>query len=466
MPAPLLRLAFAALCLAALSFSLLQSLAIPVMPLLQERYEIGPATSSWLLTGYLLAASIATPILGRIGDMHGKSRTLVVTMIVFAAGTALAALAHDIGLLIAARIVQGVGGGLFPLAFGIIRDVFPRERVAGAIGMISAMLAAGSALGIVVSGPIVDVLGLPWLFWTPFGVISVSALAIWRFVPESPVRAPGRVNWFAAGLLAGWLSCFLLAVTLGNDAGWLSPTVTGLATAAVTLFVGWLLDERRSRAPLIDLSLLARGSVIRANVLAVLLGAVMFSAFTLLPAFLQAPTSTGYGFGLSVAQSGMLMLPSTVVNFVCGFNAGRLERRLGSRGMAMIGCASLAAALVVVVLLHDELWHFTLVSVLQGFGLGLATAALPNLVVQSVAPDETGVATGINNNLRTMGGAVGTQLTVMVLTAGNSATSLPDVQHYLSAFAGLATAALLAAATSVFSGPGRSDRGQELGVLG
>nr|WP_244933435.1 MFS transporter [Micromonospora tulbaghiae] len=184
---------------------MLQSLITPVLPTIQHDLHTSPNTVTWVLTAYLLSASVFTPIVGRIGDMVGKEKTLVFSLAALALGCLLAALAPSIGVLIAARVVQGIGGAVFPLSFGIIRDEFPAARVSSAVASISAVVAVGGGLGVVLAGPIVATLGYRWLFWIPLVVVGLTALAAHRFVPRSPVRTPGRINWLSAVLLSGWL---------------------------------------------------------------------------------------------------------------------------------------------------------------------------------------------------------------------------------------------------------------------
>ena len=165
----------AVLSLGAISYSLLQSLVAPALPDIQEATGASASAVSWILTSYLHAASVATPILGRLGDIHGKERVLFWVLVALAVGTLLSAVASSLPLLIAGRVIQGAAGGIFPLAFAILRDEFPRERVAGAIGMMSSLLGIGGGLGVVLAGVIVDNLSYHWLFWIPLVAIVLSA---------------------------------------------------------------------------------------------------------------------------------------------------------------------------------------------------------------------------------------------------------------------------------------------------
>ncbi|MGH2977967.1 MAG: MFS transporter, partial [Gaiellaceae bacterium] len=192
----------AILSIGALSYVLLQSAVIPALSDFERTLHTSEDGAAWLLTANLVAASVATPIVGRLGDMYGKERMLLVTYVVLGAGTLMAALVHSIVPLDTARAVQGVGGGVFPLAFGIIRDEFPRERVAGAIGLLSAIFGIGGGAGILLGGLIDEHLDWHWLFWIPLIAIVAAALLTARFVPESPIRVPGRINWLG-GILMG-----------------------------------------------------------------------------------------------------------------------------------------------------------------------------------------------------------------------------------------------------------------------
>src|SRR5204863_5455761 len=150
------KVTFALLAVAAVSYALLQSLVAPALPELQHALHTSVNSVSWVLTAYLLSASIATPLIGRLGDMYGKERLLVAVLVVLCIATTVSALATSLAVMLVGRVVQGAAGGVFPLAFGIIRDEFPRERVAGAIGVMSALAGVGGGAGVVLAGPIVD----------------------------------------------------------------------------------------------------------------------------------------------------------------------------------------------------------------------------------------------------------------------------------------------------------------------
>src|SRR3984885_9174659 len=206
-------LILAVLSLSGGAYALLQSLVVPALPVLEKDLHTTTSGVTWVFTSYLLAASVVTPIAGRLGDMFGKKRVLVVALWGLAAGSLLAAVVHSLSLMIAARTIQGLGGAIFPLAFGIIRDEFPRERVASAIALMSGILGIGGGLGIVLAGPILQSLDYHWLFWIPLVVTVIATAATIAFIPESTLRAPGSVHWLGAGLLSGWLVALLVAVS-------------------------------------------------------------------------------------------------------------------------------------------------------------------------------------------------------------------------------------------------------------
>ncbi len=439
---------FAVLGTGAMAYVLLQSLVVPALPTLQTALHTSESTVSWLLTAYLLSASVATPVLGRLGDMFGKERMLVIVLAALTAGSLIAALTSSIAVMIAARTLQGLGGAVFPLAFGIIRDEFPRERVAAAIGGISTLLGVGSGLGIVLAGPIVDHLGYHWLFWIPLVMTALATVATFLFVPESPVKTPGAVNLSAAVLLSGWLVALLLGVSEGSTWGWTSGRIAGLFVLAAVLFAAWVAVELRSRTALVDVRLMRTPVVWWTNISALLFGFGMYSMMVVLPEFMETPKAAGYGFGASVTGAGLAMLPATVAMILIGMAIGPITAAVGSKVPLAVGGGLGGAAFAWLAVAHTAEWQVYVALALAGLGMGLAFSAMTNLIVEAVPRTQTGVATGMNANIRTVGGAIGSQVVISVITTGVAAGTLPHERGYVLSFlvmaGGLAAAGVVA----------------------
>ncbi len=355
------------------------------------------------------------------------------TLVILAAGTLLAAVSSSLGVIILARFIQGASGGIFPLAFGIVRDEFPREKVAGSIGLLSAILGVGAGIGIVLSGVIVEHLNYHWLFWIPLAATLVAIVATWRFIPESPVRMPGRINWLAAALMTIGISTVLLAISQTTAWGWGSPKTLGLIAAGLAVTLLWVAVEVRSANPLIDMTMMRIRGVWTTNLAAFLLGAGMYSSFIVLPQFAQLPKSTGFGFGASVVVSGLYLLPSTIGMTLLGIYAGRISARFGSRAALLAGTAFTTASFALLSITHGHPYDLLVAAGLLGVGIGLAFAALGNLIVQSVSSHQTGVASGMNTVMRTLGGALGGQLSATFIAA-HTAKGEPAVTGFTLTF--------------------------------
>lgn len=439
------QVTFAVLALGVAAFALLQSLVIPVLTTVQHELHTSQGTATWVLTAYLLSASIMTPILGRIGDMTGKKRVFVATLIALAAGSLLAAVASSIGVLIVARVIQGIGGGMVPVAFGIIRDEFPARKVTGAVGILASLTAVGAGLGIVLAGPIVNLLGYHWLFWLPMILTVVAAVSAVLFVPESPVRTPGRISWRPALLLSAWLVALLIALSQAPVWGWGSGPVIGLLTGAVVLAAGWMISELRAATPLIDMKMMRQTAVWTLNLVALLIGVGMYATFAFLPEFVQTPAAAGYGFGASITRSGLMLLPSAVTMFGVGMFAGRLAARLGGKVLVVAGCLIGSVAMAILAFAHQQQWEIYLSNAIMGVGFGLAFAAMSALVVAAVPHSQTGVASGMNANIRTIGGSIGAAVMASIVTSQLGPSGLPKEAGYTIGFAAMAGGLVLAA---------------------
>jgi EmrB/QacA subfamily drug resistance transporter len=456
------------LTLAGIAFALQQTMVIPALPVLQRELDTTTTWVTWVLTVFLLAASVATPILGKLGDQYGKERLLVICLSLFLLGSIIAACAWNIWVLIGARAIQGAGGAIFPLSFGIIRDEFPREKVGVAIGLVSSVFGIGGGVGIVLSGVIVDHVSWRWLFIVGAVAVAVAVVLVHRFVPESPIKTPSRVDFVGAALLSGGLICLLVALTEGERWGWTSSRTLGLLAASAVLLVTWGWAELRIREPMVDMRMLGRRDVLFTNLTALVAGFAMFSCFVLVPYFVQIPNGltdsvqqlVDYGFGASTTEAGLYLLPSSVTLLFAGPLTGLIGRRLGFKWPLAAGLFLTALASAFLAEWHDEPWHIVFSMAVLGVGVGFAFAAMATLITESVRPSETGVATGMNTVMRTVGGVIGGQIGAALLAAHSipGTDGVPSVVGFEIAFGIGAVAAMIGAGFAVFITPPRLRR--------
>jgi EmrB/QacA subfamily drug resistance transporter len=449
----------AILTIAGTAYALQQTMVIPALPALQRELHTTTTWVTWVLTILLLVASVSTPILGKLGDQHGKERLLVISLVLFFVGCVGAAAAWNIWILIVFRAVQGLGAAVFPLSFGIIRDEFPPEKVGVGIGLLSAVFGVGGGFGIVFSGLIVDHLSWRWLFILGAIPVAIAAVLVHRFVPESPIKTPSRVDFLGAFLLSAGLVCLLLALTEGESWGWGSARVSGLFVGAAIFLATWVGAELNVPEPMVDMHVFVHRPVLLTNVCALITGFALFGTFVLLPNFVETPRGLSaatarfvdYGFGASATKAGLYLLPSSLTMLFAGPAAGLIGKRTGFKwplaaGMFLSGLS--AASLAV---WHDRPWHILAPMPFLGVGVGFAFAAMATLITEAVRPSETGVATGMNTVMRTVGGVIGGEMGAVLLSAYTiDGTGVPAVTGFEAAFLLSAVAAFVGTVVAIF----------------
>ena len=441
----------AILTLAGAAFSLQQTMVFPALGTFQEEFGASTAWTTWVLTGFLVSGAVLTPILGRLGDQFGKERLLLVSLGLFLAGCLGAAFAWNLWSLIAFRVVSGAGAALFPLSFAIIRDEFPADRVKVGIGLLSAVWGVGGGFGIVLSGVIVDNFSWRYLFLLGSIPVALSLVLVARFVPESPIRSPSRVDLPGALLLSGGLISLMVVLTEGEDWGWSSPLLLAVVALAAAFFICWGFVEARSSSPMVDLRMLAHRPILLTNIATLIAGFALFSCFVLVPTFVES--DAGYGFGATATQAGLYLLPSSLAMLVAGPIAGLLGRRYGSKWPLAGGMLVVSAAALLFAFAHDDPEPVLLASGLLGLGVGAAFAAMGGLIADNVDPREMGVAGGMNTVVRMIGGVVGGQVGAALLTARTiDGTSVPAESAFTITFALSAVTALVAAGIAVSIG--------------
>jgi EmrB/QacA subfamily drug resistance transporter len=454
----------ALLAVVATSYVLQQTLVVPALPTIQRDLDTSTTWVAWIFTGFLLTSAVATPLLGKLGDSHGKKRILMFSLAGFGAGTVLAALAPSIEVLILARAIQGVGGAIFPLAFGIIRDQLPPHRVGLGLGLLSATFGVGGGAGLVLSGLILQELSWQWLFWIGAAPVAVAMAVVWVLLPESPVRARTRLDWRGALTLSGGLVALLLVLSEGRAWGLLSATTLGTAAAAVALLAAWVAVELRVPEPMVDIGMMRDRAVFWTNLVAFLTGFAMFGTFLMVPQLAQLPRGlpealagqVDYGFGATVIVAGLVSLPASLMMLVVGPIAGIMEARAGARTLALAGLTVISLGGLALTLAHDAIAQAVVGMALVGVGVGLTYSMLAKLIVDAVRPEVTGVAMGMNTVMRTIGGSVGGQLGAALLAAYTlpGAAGVPAERGFTIAF-GISAVAALAAAAGVLRIPRR-----------
>lgn len=423
------------LVLGVVDFSLEQTILIPALPALGARFHASVTSTAWLLTGFLVASAVATPLAGRLGDRYGRRRLLLASLVTFALGSLMCALAPSIGVLIAGRVVQGLGAGVGPLAFALLPEIVPPEQFSAAVGLLIGAGGLGSVVGLLAAGPLVDHVSVSAIFWVLFLVAAGLVLAVARTVPESAVRSRAGVDWLGAGLLAGLLATLVLAISQGNDWGWRSPTVAGLLAGAGLLTVAFCARTTTASEPLLDPSSLRRPTVLAANVSTFVIGLALFGAYVLVPYVGGLPESTGFGLGLNTTDIGLLLTPGSLAAFAGGLAGGRLIGRLGVRRLAIAATGSTVVAYLMLTFIpRTEVW-LALDLVPLGLGIGAALVGIVELLMRSVAVDETGAAVGLNSVLRAVGSAIGSAATVAILLASDQlAPGVPASSAFTRAF--------------------------------
>lgn len=417
-----------ALSLAAMVVSMMQTLVVPILGLIQDDLNASAAEVSWVTTATLLSAAVFTPLLGRFGDQHGKKPTLVGVLLVMVAGSLLAATTHSLTWLIVGRVLQGAATAIFPLALSVLREEVRPARLPGAMALVSGTLAFGSGLALVAVGLLTsgDAPDYRTAFWLATGLAVVALLAVVTLVPATRNATGGRTDVLGALTLAATLVLLLLPITQGHEWGWTSGRTLGGFAGAVVMAAVWTVVERKVREPLVDMRMFVHPPVLFANVAGLLVGFGMFALFIGVSYLAQMPSDlVGYGFDASVLRASVeFLLPSTLVSLLSAPIGGRLVHRHGPRPVLVLASLVGTVGFAWIAVDHQHAVSVIGAGLFVGAGISLGYAAMPAVVVGSVPPHQTGIANGINSIARSTGSAIGSAMITTVL-ASKTAEHLP-----------------------------------------
>jgi MFS family permease len=411
-------LVLTALALTGTVVSLQQTLVLPLLPEFSRLLDTTADNASWLVTATLLTGAVATPTISRLADMFGKKRMMMVALGVMILGSVLGALSQALPLVITARALQGVGMALVPVGIAIMRDELPRDKVPLGVALMSATLAIGAGAGLPLSGLISEHMDWHSIFWVTAVAGSVMLGAVALALTESPVRTRGSFDYRGAVLLSAALTAVLLTLSKGGQWGWSSMTTMSLAGAGVVLLLVWVPFELRVGNPLVDVRVAARPAVLLVNIASVMTGFAMFANLLVTTQLLQLPTSSGYGLGLDVRETGLWMAPSALVFGVMAPVSSSITRRFGPLTTLLVGSLIMSASYVTRVYFSHDLWQVVTGSMLVGVGTSMTFAAMPTLIMRAVPVTETASANGLNTLLRTIGTSTSSATMAAVTTIG------------------------------------------------
>ncbi|AKN68807.1 transporter [Streptomyces sp. PBH53] len=444
------------LAFAGIVVAVMQTLLVPVIKDLPQLLDTAPANATWVLTSTLLSGAVATPIMGRLGDLYGKRRMLVLSLAVMVVGALISAVTSDLLIMIAGRTLQGFAMGAIPLGIGLMRDMLPREKLGSAMALMSSSIGVGGGLALPAAALVAQHADWHALFYGAAGLGALAIALTLLAVPESPMRAAGSFDLLGALGLSTGLVLLLLPITKGSDWGWSSGTTLGLFAAAVAVLLLWGVYELRVQAPLVDLRTTARREVLLTNLASIMVGVSFYVVSLVLPQLLQLPTATGYGLGQSMVVAGLCVAPLGLTMMFTAPVYARLSARYGPKVTLITGLLIIAIGYGGGLGLMDAAWQTVVTSVVLGAGIGLAYSSLPALIVGAVPASETGAANGLNTLMRSIGTSVSSAVIGMVLadTANDvGGVEIPTMHGFRVSFL-IATAAVAVGLLLAFFLPG------------
>jgi len=441
-----------ALCFGGLSAALTQTMVIPVQPELPQLLGTSGANAGWVVTITLLAAAVSMPVAGRLADLFGKQRVLVVNAALLLVGSVVCALSSTLAPVLVGRALQGLAMGFIPVGISLLREITPPRLTPTAIAAMSATLGVGGAIGLPLSAWIVQSGDWHTLFWVAAGISAAVLVLSVVAVPHVYDAHPGTLDVPGAlGLTAGLVS-FLIGISKATTWGWGDPRTLGSICLGIVVLVGWGAYELRAADPLVDLRATAQRPVLMTNIAAVAIGFGMMAQSIVVPQLLQAPEATGYGLGQTILEAGLWMAPAGLMMLVFAPVNGRLIRTVGAKATLITGAVVLGVGYLVALVLMGAPWQLLIASCVAAAGVGIGYAAMPQLILDAVPSREAGSAVGVNSLMRSMGSTLAAAAMATILTSRTAdvgGVALPTEGAFRICFLVGAAAALAGAAVAL-----------------
>jgi MFS family permease len=402
-----------------------ETMLLPAIPEIMQDFSISYGTAAWIFSSYLIVAAVMTPIAGKMSDLYGKKKVLLVLLTMYAAGIAAGGFADNISFLLASRIIQGVGLAAVPAAFSLLRDTFPPAKLAIAIGVFGSMYSAGSVVGLLAGATIIQSFGWHSTFFSIVPFAAAVTIMIAKFVKENkgqltvPVntqenmgkkRAMPSIDLKGALALSTTIIAFLMALTL-VETGINSETLPQIAVAFLVSVISlavFVIIERRIALPLVDLRLLKDKTLLPSYIILMTTGITMFMAYPTIVQLVRSPMPLG--FGGDAVDAANVQLPFMIMFLVFASVTPLIINRIGKLNPIIIGAlASLIGSLGLLMFHSTEIAVSTNLAIIAS-GLSMTITATWNIVVSSSPKSFIGISVGVGALLLFIGMAIGPAL--------------------------------------------------------
>jgi MFS family permease len=455
-----------------------ETMLLPALPQLIDEFDLSYNTSSWILSTYLVAGAVMTPVSGKLSDIYGKKKIMIILISIYTIGLVISPLSSNFLMLLISRILQGIGISVFPVTFGLVREHFPREKLAISQGIISSMFAGGSVLGLAIGGSIVQYYGWRLTFFSIIPIALCLIIIIMRFIPKESrsikdskirnIKSYEKFDLKGAILLGISIVTFLLFITfLKTDIpsthdtrlNFIMIPLSSLIclTVFISSFISFLLFERKSKYPLISSRIFLDRRILAANITLLIVGMSMFTIFQTLPILAQSPYPVG--FNNNALQMSLVQIPFALVLLVLGPLAGFIITKIGQTTPLVIGTIAMSLGFSLILLGRFNEFYISAYLVIISIGLSLTNVSSTNIVMVQSSFEQIGISLGISNLLRIIGSSIGptiaglfmqTHLLPVNLT-NNQYQFFPSGAAYDLIFGSMLLLSLLALSISFFS---------------
>ena len=399
------------------------SMVYAAIPTFIKEFNSDAATVGWAVTAFLLVAAASAAVCGRLGDMYGRERVLVVLLGAAALGSFISAIGDSIGSIIVGRAIQGVAGAILPLCIGLAREHLPAAKVPVAIAVISGSAVAAGSASLLVAGVMLDHASWHMIFVVA-AVYAVMALLLVLFVLpwRPPTGTTQKVDYLGTLAFAPAIAAVLLGINKSGAWGWTDAKTLGLVVGGLVVLALWVLWELRVKDPIVNVRLFTdrKVALTMCATLAIAVGPMGISTM-IIPMILQSPTTASFGLGISATNAGWLSFIGSMFGFVCTPLSGRITRTVGSRVSMLLGTTLFTISSAMLIVFHDSVAGMVAMIITVSIGTAFAYTALPNLIVEAVPEGNTSEATGTNSVLRTGGQGIGTSIATMLLASSTAA---------------------------------------------